>query len=197
MKRRLGPKRTVLCPRKTLPHPQGRALPQNPVSLPLRQLPPSCNSDHFEFSSSAPRPSRTRLSYSRALTALRSGKRVCWAFSGLLPFLNNTTWDPCYLVPTPDSHNARYGASECQPVQTPICTSAGTVPHQGSGCRDTGSQLRGQPSHLKLVANSPEPRQGFVFAKTVLGARPVWVCTSLPTPRLHSCQGSCALLLWQ
>lgn len=43
--------------------------------------------------------------------------------------------------------------------------------------------------HVKLVANSAEPRQGFVFAKNVLGTQPVWVCTSLPTPRLHSYQG--------
>lgn len=51
-------------------------------------------------------------------------------------------------------------------------------------------RLLGQPLHLKLVANSPEPRQGFVFAKKkVLGTQPVWVCTSLPTPRLHSHQG--------
>lgn len=50
-------------------------------------------------------------------------------------------------------------------------------------------QLLGQPLCLKLVANSAEPRQGFVFAKNILGTQPVWVCTSLPTPRLHSYQG--------
>lgn len=45
--------------------------------------------------------------------------------------------------------------------------------------------LLGQPSRLILVAESPEPRQG--FAKNVLGVQPVQEpaqgCTSLPTPR--------------
>lgn len=49
--------------------------------------------------------------------------------------------------------------------------------------------LLGQPLHLNPAANSPEPRQGFVFAKNVLGVQAVWVSTSIPTPRLRSCQG--------
>lgn len=101
------------------------------------------------------------------------------------------TQAPCrYLVPTPDNHNARYGASDHQPVQTPICSK--TVPQQVQLLTTEAAagmlvpRLLGQPLLLKLVANSPEPRQGFVFAKNVLGTQPAWVCTSLPTPRLHS-----------
>ena len=105
--------------------------------------------------------------------------------------LTTLTQDPCcYLVPTPDNHNARYGASDHQPVQTPICSK--TVPQQVQfltkkvAAGTLVPRLLGQPLRLKLVANSPEPRQRFVFAKNVLGTQPAWVCTSLPTPRLHS-----------
>lgn len=139
-------------------------------------------------------PSLIRLGYSRALTALRRGKRVSGGSCGLLLYLDNTTQDPCcYLVPTPDNHNARYGASEHQPVQTPICSKI--VPQQVQfltkevAAGTLVPRLLGQSLCLKLVANSAEPRQGFVFAKNILGTQPVWVCTSLPTPRLHSYQG--------
>lgn len=139
------------------------------------------------------------LSYSRALTALRRGKRPAGGFFGLLLFLANTTQDPCYLVPTPDNQNARYGASERQPVQTPIC---GKIVKEQFLTKEvaTGTlvpQLLGQPSHLKLVANSPEPRQGFIFAKNVLGPQPVRVCASMPTPGFVHVRVPCALLLWQ
>lgn len=139
-------------------------------------------------------PSLIRLSYSRALTALRRGKRVCWGF--LWPSaVSRQHYTGPLLLPgsTPDNHNARYGASEYQPVQTPICSKI--VPRQVQflikevAAGTLVPRLLGQSLCLKLVANSAEPRQGFVFAKNVLGTQPVWVCTSLPTPRLHSYQG--------
>lgn len=37
---------------------------------------------------------------------------VVWGFHSLLLFLANTTQDSCYLVPTPDNHYVRQGASE-------------------------------------------------------------------------------------
>lgn len=59
-------------------------------------------------------------------------------------------------------------------------------------------QLLGRPSHLKLVAESPEPRQG--FAKNVLGAQqmqePTWGCTSLPIHRKTVPVRICFPLLW-
>lgn len=80
-----------------------------------------------------------------------------------------------------------------QPVQTPICSKIVSQQVQFLTKEVVAGtlvpRLLGQPLRLKLVANSPEPRQGFVFAKNVLGTQPVWVCTSLPTPRLHSYQG--------
>lgn len=41
-------------------------------------------------------------------------------------------------------------------------------------------RLLGQPLHLKLVANSPEPRQGFVFAKKKSSGDPASVGLHIP-----------------
>lgn len=182
MKRRLGQNKTVLCPQRKLPHPQGKGLPQNPVSLPSRQRPQSCDS-RPECSSSTPMPSRY-VSATPGTDCSEEGEEgllgVSLAFFCFSTTLHGTlaTWLQLQTTTVPGMGPLSTGQSRppsVVPQQVQFLTkevAAGTLV----------SQLLGQPSHLKLVANRPQPRQGFVFAKNVLGAQSVWACTCLHTP---------------
>lgn len=109
--------------------------------------------------------------------------RVATAFCSFSPTLPRTlaTWFQLQTTTLPGMGPLKHS----QPRPSEVRLHLSRQP-QASGCTDTGAWLLGQPSHLTLVAESPEPRQG--FAKNILGVQPVQepaqgCCTSLPAPR--------------